>query len=269
MRNLLLSMLVFGVALAGCGSDKPFNVVGTPQATQLTVSSDVTTIPSDGTSPATITAFARDASNRLLANVPVVFTASSGGISASETRTDESGQITATLIVAGDSRLRTITVTVHSGNLTHTVTVDVVAPAPKISHTLESAAAAVDCASGDSLEATGIAAEKLVAIDRTPVLAPAPGLVPQPASSTVTYSFLVQDPNGNALPGGTQVEFEVLGTGLSLSGPNSFAVACSADPSVYSVTVDAAETALDGVLAVRAVTPQKVESVATYPIDIQ
>jgi hypothetical protein len=238
-------------------------VVGTPQATQLSVSADVASITNDGAESATITAFARDANNVLLRNVLVTFTASSGGISATESRTDDNGQITATLVVAGDTSLRTIIITARSGALVATTSVQVVAAE------VDKISLAVDCPESDSLETGGTSAGKLLPFDRTPVLAPAPGLVPQPTASTVTYSFLVQDATGNPLPGGTQVEFEVLGTGLSLSGPSRFAVPCAANPSIYSVTVDAADTALDGVLAVRAVTPDKLETVATYPIDIQ
>lgn len=129
MRNLLLSMLFIG--LAACGSDEPFNPGNqgggtvTGSATQLTVSTSAPSIPSDGSSAATITAFARDAANNLVAKVPVTFSASSGGISGQSGLTDEDGQATATLSTAGDPTLRTITVTATSGSLTATVNVTV------------------------------------------------------------------------------------------------------------------------------------------------
>jgi hypothetical protein len=130
MRNLLLSILFLG--LAACGSDDPYGGGGggggtVGQATQLTVSTSVQSIPSDGTAPATITAFARDASNNLVANVPVTFTATSGGISSSSGSTNTSGEATATLSTAGDPTVRTITVTATSGSLTATVNVQVAA----------------------------------------------------------------------------------------------------------------------------------------------
>jgi hypothetical protein len=87
------------------------------------VSTSAPSIPSDGSSTATITAFARDASNQLVARVPVTFSASSGGISGQSGTTDEDGQATATLSTAGDPTLRTITVTATSGSLTATVNV--------------------------------------------------------------------------------------------------------------------------------------------------
>jgi hypothetical protein len=125
MRKLLLSMLVFGIALAGCGSDEPFGVGPDPEVTQITVSSNVATIPTDGSSAATITAFARDASNNLIANVPITFTATSGGLAAPTVATNANGEATVTLNTAGDSTVRTITVTARSGTLTGTTSVGV------------------------------------------------------------------------------------------------------------------------------------------------
>jgi hypothetical protein len=130
MRKLLLSML-FGLALAGCGGDEPFNPggpgPGDPVATQLTVQTSVSSIATDGTATATITAFARNATNNLIANVPVVFTATSGGLSGATAATNAAGEATATLGTAGDPTARTITVTATSGTLTATVNVRVAA----------------------------------------------------------------------------------------------------------------------------------------------
>jgi hypothetical protein len=131
MRKLLLSML-FGLALAGCGGDEPFNPgsnnpnnPNNAPASQLTIATSAQTIASDGSDAATITAFARDATNNLISNVPVVFTATSGGLTGSTGSTNATGEATATLSTAGDPTTRTITVTATSGTLTATVNVRV------------------------------------------------------------------------------------------------------------------------------------------------
>jgi hypothetical protein len=133
MRKLLMSMVMFGFTLAGCGGDddtfRPSPITGGPNpnnpATQLTVVTSATSIPTDGTQTATITAFARDATNNLLPNVPVTFTATSGGLSGSTGTTDANGAAAVTLSTAGDPTVRVITVTAASGTLSATVNVQV------------------------------------------------------------------------------------------------------------------------------------------------
>jgi hypothetical protein len=133
MRKLLLSMVTFGFALAGCGGGddtfKPSPVTGPGPgpgtATQLTVVTSAPSIPTDGSTDATITAFARDATNNLISGVPVTFTATSGGLSGSSGTTDANGAATATLSTAGDPTVRVITVTATSGSLTASVNVQV------------------------------------------------------------------------------------------------------------------------------------------------
>ena len=135
MRKLLMSMVMFGFTLAGCGggdeSFKPSPITGPGPgpgggtATQLSVVTSAPSIPTDGSASATITAFARDATNNLLPGVPVTFTATSGGLGGSTGTTDASGAATVTLTTAGDSSVRTITVTATSGSLTASVNVQV------------------------------------------------------------------------------------------------------------------------------------------------
>jgi hypothetical protein len=100
---------------------------GGPTAASISVSSDVATIPADGSVDATLTAFVRDSSNALISGVPVSFTATSGGVAGSPATTDATGTATATLVTAGDTSLRTITVTATAGSLQATVQVQVVA----------------------------------------------------------------------------------------------------------------------------------------------
>lgn len=100
---------------------------GGANASAISVSSSSATIPQDGSADATITAYVRDANNALLPGVTVTFTATSGGISGSPAVTDPAGVATAHLITAGDSSLRTITVSAAAGSLQGVVTVQVVA----------------------------------------------------------------------------------------------------------------------------------------------
>jgi hypothetical protein len=93
----------------------------------LTIVTSAPSIPSDGSSTATITAYARDATNNLIAGVPVTFTATSGGLSGATPVTATDGSATAMLSTAGDTAVRTITVTATSAALTATVNVQVAA----------------------------------------------------------------------------------------------------------------------------------------------
>ncbi len=135
MRKLAtLGLLMMTAVLSACGGggDDAFGTPttgggGTATATTLTVSASASTIPSDGTASATITAFVRDANNALVPGVVVSFRPTSGGVTPASATSDASGQATTTLSTAGDTSLRTITVTAStSNNLTATVPVQVV-----------------------------------------------------------------------------------------------------------------------------------------------
>jgi hypothetical protein len=98
-----------------------------PTVAAVTVTTSTPSILSDGSNSATITALVRDASNNLVAGVPVIFTATSGGVAVTQATTDTSGAAIATLTTAGDSSLRTITVTATASGKVATVPVQVVA----------------------------------------------------------------------------------------------------------------------------------------------
>jgi len=106
-------------------------VVATQQNITLQTSSPQ--IPSDNTTPATITALVRDANNNYVSGVVVSFQASSGGLvvnpptsGGTPGMTDSTGAATATLSVGSDPSLRTITVTATLGSSTTTINVNVV-----------------------------------------------------------------------------------------------------------------------------------------------
>jgi hypothetical protein len=138
MRKLGWFTALAALALAGCGGgdDSSFgsgssggsSSGGGPTPATLTVVSSAQSIPSDGSADATITAYVRDANNALLEGVIVTFSATSGGVAPSTATTNSSGLATTSLSTAGDSVLRTITVTATVSGLTPaTVAVQVAA----------------------------------------------------------------------------------------------------------------------------------------------
>lgn len=132
-----LGVLMLASVLSACGGgdDNAFENPaagggggGTATATQLTAVSSTPTIPSDGSASATITAFARDANNALVAGVQVTFSSNSGGVTPAAATTGADGSATTTLITAGDASQRTIQVTARAGtSLSAVVPVQVVA----------------------------------------------------------------------------------------------------------------------------------------------
>jgi hypothetical protein len=99
----------------------------TTAVASLTTTSSLPDLLSDGSTSATISTLARDGANNALAGIPVTFAASSGSLMVVSGITDATGTATATLTTAGDSTLRTITVTSKTANLSSTVAVPVVA----------------------------------------------------------------------------------------------------------------------------------------------
>ncbi len=101
-------------------------VAAAPSVTvgSLTLTTSTPTIPSNGSLPATITAIIRDTSNRFMADVPVTFQTSSGGITPSAT-TNASGTATATLTAVPDPTNRNITVTASAQGVTQQLTLAV------------------------------------------------------------------------------------------------------------------------------------------------
>lgn len=127
----ILTALLALATLAGCGGDDSFGGGGAGPGGPATVGSltlitSSPSVPSDGSTPATISAFVRDANNNFLKSVPVIFSASSGGLLITQATTDDNGLATATLNAAGDPSRRTITVTAIAANITRTINVDVI-----------------------------------------------------------------------------------------------------------------------------------------------
>lgn len=126
----ILTALLALATLAGCGGDDSFGGGGAGPGGPATVGSltlitSSPSVPSDGSTPATISAFVRDANNNFLKSVPVIFSSSSGGLLITQATTDDNGLATATLNAAGDPSRRTITVTAVAANITRTINVEV------------------------------------------------------------------------------------------------------------------------------------------------
>jgi hypothetical protein len=137
MRKLIFVLFsTIALALAGCsGSDNTLygdvdGPGGTADVATLTLLTSSPQMPSDGTADATITALVRDENNNVLPDVSVIFTASSGSLTAPVNAiTNESGIVTAVLSTAGDPTNRAITVTAEAGDAGATVIVNVIGTA--------------------------------------------------------------------------------------------------------------------------------------------
>ena len=138
----------------------------------LTAMTSATSILSDGSTTAIITVLARDTNNNLMSGVEVSFAATSGGLAVTQATTDATGAALATLSTAGDSTIRTITVTATSGTLTATATVQVVASSSASTTTVSS----------------------LVVTSSTPYIL-------SDGSTTATITALARDAANNALSG--------------------------------------------------------------------
>jgi hypothetical protein len=136
MQKLKIWLLATAaVLLAACSGGSDDTIVGGggggpgggAQVGSLTLLTSSPQIPSDGTAGATITALVRNSNNNVMADVPVIFTSSSGSlVVAQPATTDANGVLTATLNTAGDPTNRGITVSAQTGNATGSVVVNVI-----------------------------------------------------------------------------------------------------------------------------------------------
>jgi hypothetical protein len=135
MRKTGFFFALLAATLTGCGGGDPADDAFQPgqpttpvvtQVASLSATTSSPTIPSDGSTPADIKVFAKNANNQFVSGVPITISASSGGLNVTTGTTDASGQASATLTPAGDPTRRTITVTATAGTVSTTVNVDVV-----------------------------------------------------------------------------------------------------------------------------------------------
>jgi len=123
LRNITVSATASGVS--GNTTVAVIAPPPAPTAASMTLITSSPTITSSGATTATITAIVRNTNNQFLANVPVQFSATSGGMNVTQATTDANGAATAVLSAAGDPTNRSITVSATSGTVTQTVGVDV------------------------------------------------------------------------------------------------------------------------------------------------
>ena len=269
MRKLAsLGMLFLTAVLSACGGggDDAFGTPtgggGTAAVASVSVSTSATQILNDGTQTATITAFVRDANNGLLPNVPVTFSASSGGITPSTANTGANGQIGATLTIAGDNSLRTITVTARAGNSSSTTTVQVVAASPPaVVGTLTLTTSTPTLPSDNSLTATITA---IARDSQNRLLANIPVAFTSSTGAIASGGNATTNANGQATatlttPGDpsnrtitvtataqavTQtINIDVVGTTLSIAGPTTLAL-----NGVGTYTITLADSAARGIV---------------------
>lgn len=236
MRKIALWFVVVGSSLlAACGgsggSDNVFQAPGAPGGTvasvaSVAISTDKTTILSDGTEVATITAFVRDAQNRLLAGVPVTFSASSGALTVTTGTTGgTSTTAVATLGTAGDPSSRTITVTASAGGFQSQTTVTVAPAQPAVT-------------------------PATVTLQATTTTIPSDGSFP------TTVTAFVRD-SSNRFISGVPVTFTSTSGGISVTrgttdatGTATADVASAGDPTNRTITVTATAATISTTIAV-------------------
>ena len=224
------------LALAGCGSsdDNAFQEgngpAGGATVSSVTVITDTPTLPSGGTTPANISVLVRDSNNQFIKDVPVQFSASSGGLSVTNPVTDANGIARATLLPAGDPSNRVITVSASASGQTGTTTVAVSGttitlqgPDSLVTNTAGSYEAIVSSSGGTPL------ANQSVALTSTP-------------AATFSAATVTTDANGRAAftmtpTSGTSVTLNAAAAGATASKR----VSVSADS--FSFTAPPADTA--------------------------
>jgi len=273
MRKISSLLLVWAAGLlAACGGGggsstdafrqgTPAGAV-TPAVATVTVTSNKVSILSDGSESATITAFVRDSSNRLLESVPVTFASSSGGISPPTANTAADGTAAATLVTAGDATLRTITVTATAGGVSGTVAVPVVAAQPPITVgnlTLSTSTPTIPSDNSNPATITAVvqdASNRFVAGVPVVFTTSSGGLAVTQANTnasgaaTATLSTPADPTNRTitvtAVAGGITktVAVNVIGSRLAIAGPTALVLAASAQ---YTVTLlDSADRGIAG-----------------------
>lgn len=270
MRKLAsVVMFMAAAVLAGCGGGgsedafRPAPAAG-PNLTvgSVTVSSDKVSILSNGTEQAIITAFVRDPSNRLLPGVPVTFAASSGGVSPPAVTSGADGTAIANLVTAGDATVRTITVTATAGGVNGSVGVQVAAAQPPVvvgSLTLSTSTPTIPSDNSGTATITAIVQDTsnrflanvpVVFTTSSGGLAINESTTTASGSATATLST-ARDPSNRAITvtavaGGITrtVAISVVGTRLSIQGPNALVLGAS---SPFTVTlVDSADRGISG-----------------------
>jgi hypothetical protein len=215
MRRLSIIGWMSLVLLAACGGKN--TIIGTQTATggggtavaTITVTSSSAQIAADGSTGATISAVAKNASNAFVTGATITFTASAGGIAVTQGTTDANGLATATLTASGAAAGTNITVTATSTGASGNVVVAV------------------------------------VNIKETVSLTTSAPQIPSDGSKAATITALVRDANNNLLQGVT-VAFTASSGGLTVTQKTTDATGSAIatlnsanDPTNRTITVTA------------------------------
>lgn len=244
MRNFKTGLLgtLLAVALAACGGGGAENDAFRPGqpttpttavAQTLTITTSAPVIPSDGSAPADITVYARNANNQFVSGVPVTISSSSGGLNVTAAVTGQAGTATATLSPAGDPTPRNITVTATAGTATASIVVAVGGTALTLSGPASL-----------TLQQTGTYTVSL-ADSSNRAVANTPVTITSAKSNTLTPATLTTDSQGRgtftvtAVNGGNDT---ITATALGIK--TSQAVAVNADQFVFTAPAANTEVAL-------------------------
>ncbi len=262
----MAALAVVTMLLAGCGGDSFGGGSGSSSGgsttggtlTTLSVSSDLTTIPSDGSATANITVIAKDANSAVISGAVVSIAASAGTVTVTQATTDTNGVAKATLVAGSAAIGATITITATSGSITGQSTVAVgIASSSTVSMQTDMP----QIASNNSQTAT---VKALVRDAKNNFVANVPvtftsdsgGLIVTQSTTDATGAAIAKlstpnDPSNRNITvtatAGTstgKIVIAVVGTNLSVSGPTSLVLGSSGTFNV-SLT-DSAGTGISG-----------------------
>ncbi|MFM2289337.1 MAG: hypothetical protein RL684_2480 [Pseudomonadota bacterium] len=217
MRTIRWLTALAALALAACGggsggcngsfAGSNCSSGGSGAATSILVTSDVATIPTDGSVLANISALVKDANNNAVAGVTVSFSAPAGSLVVTKATTDVSGIATATLSGIGVTSGTPITVKATAGSISSTVGVSVVNS------------------------------------QRTVSVVTSDPQIPSDGSKSATITALVRDANNNVVQG-APVSFQASSGAISAlaaqtdaTGSAKATLAAGSDPSNRTITV--------------------------------
>lgn len=221
----------------------------------------------DDTGVVTITAYAVDANNRGVANVPVSFSTDTGLLHVTTATTDPTGAVQAVLTTGGNPTVRTINVTATTGSIVGgPIPIQVVAPETTTASTLILLASAPTLPSGASATTTGVTLTAIVkdvnnnvlpnevvtfsTSDSAELVVDNPALTDDTGRVTATLNT-GGDPRNRtitirAASGALSetIDIQVIGTRLAISGPANIP---SGTSTAYTVTlVDSEDRGISG-----------------------
>lgn len=215
---------------------------GSSAVASLAVTSDVATIPSDGSSGATITVVAKDANNNAVSGATISFAANNGGnVTATQGTTDTTGTAKGTLVVGTATAGATITVTASAGGVSGKTTLTVSNTQKTLTLLTSSPQIPSDNSKGATISAivkdannnllAGVPVSFQVDSGAVAAVATTGGVAPGTTDSTGLAQALVTtpgDPTNRTITvkaaAGTataQLSVAVGGTSLTLSGPTN------------------------------------------------